>query len=63
MARGKSAAPSGQVEARALIDLPDFDVKAGRLLVAEATVIEAMAAAGDVDTHPEAVAFAKTLDE
>lgn len=63
MARAKAAESGGIVEARALIDLPAYDVKAGRLLVAEATVIEALAAAGDVDTHPDAVAYAKTITE
>ena len=54
---------TGQVEARALIDLPAHGARAGRLVVADATVIEALAAAGEVDTHPDAVAYAKALEQ
>lgn len=63
MATKKSAEPAGQVEARALVDLPAHDVQAGRLLVADAAVIEALEAAGEVDPHPDAVAYAKTLSD
>lgn len=64
MAKAKAAeAPAGIVEARALIDLPAHGVQAGRLLAAKAAVVEALAAAGEVDPHPEAVAYAKTLSD
>lgn len=63
MATKKSAEQAGQVEARALVDLPAFGVQAGRLLAADAAVIEALATAGEVDPHPEAVAYAKTLSD
>ena len=63
MARANQAAdaPAAFVEARALVDLPAHGVKAGCLLVADADVIRGLAAAGEVDTDPAAVAYAKTI--
>lgn len=46
-------------EARALIDLPAHGVRCGCLLVADTDVIAALADAGAVDTHPDAIAAAK----
>lgn len=59
MARTKQAAVSGTKQARALIDLPALNAKAGELIEADAEVIDALAAAGEADPHPDAVAYAK----
>lgn len=61
----KTAAPDSAAlaEARALVDLPAHGVKAGRLLVADADLVKALAVAGEVDTHPDAVAYAKTASD
>lgn len=48
-------------EARALVDLPDFGVKAGELLRDDVLVVASLAATGQVDRHPEAVAYAMAL--
>ena len=58
MARTKKAA-EGQVEARALVDLPDLEVKCGEAFAADAAVIEGLVQAGSADSHPDAVAYAK----
>ena len=50
-----------QDQARALVDLPDLGVMSGRLLVADAATVAALVASGKADTHPDAVAYAKTL--
>lgn len=60
--RKPKAAESGQVEARALVDLPQHDVAAGALLTADAEIIKGLLDAGLVDDHPEAVAYAKSLE-
>lgn len=61
MAKTKTAAPAGNAEARALIDLPELGVQAGGLIQAEADVVAGLVAAGRADDHPEAVAYAKAL--
>lgn len=47
-------------EARALVDLPDFGIKSGELIQADAETLAALADSGAVDLHPEAVAAAKS---
>lgn len=46
-------------EARALVDLPAHGVLSGCLLVADEQAVADLAAAGAVDPHPDAVAYAK----
>ena len=58
----KTAEDGAQVEARALGDLPEHGVQAGQLLEAGPSVIAGLAATGLVDTHPDAVAYAKATD-
>ena len=64
MAKAKQdqAADSAVIEARALVDLPEHNALAGALISADPAVIEALAAMGSVDPHPDAVAYAKSLD-
>lgn len=50
-----------QAEARALVDIPDLGASAGTLVVAAADVIAGLVAGGQADDHPEAVAYAKSL--
>jgi hypothetical protein len=50
---------TGQVKARALVDLPQHDAKCGELLIAEALVVQALVADGSADDHPDAVAYAE----
>lgn len=52
-------APASTTEARALIDLPEFGAKCGALVHVPADRAQGMAEAGEIDTHPEAVAYAK----
>lgn len=59
MARTKKPAAEGQTEARALVDLPEFEVKCGEAFAADSAVIESLASGGQVDPHPDAVAYAK----
>jgi len=47
------------VEARALVDLPDLGAKSGDLVVVPADEAKGMEAGGVIDTHPDAVAYAK----
>ena len=44
--------------ARALMDLQPYAVQCGQVLEAPHQLINALAESGDVDPHPEAVAFA-----
>jgi hypothetical protein len=47
-------------EARALVDLPDLGVKCGELIEGEdGELLKQLAAQGQVDTHPDAVAYAR----
>jgi hypothetical protein len=46
-------------EARALVDLPDHDVKSGELLRDDVATVTSLASTGQVDMHPDAVAYAK----
>lgn len=63
MAKAKQeTADPAVIEARALVDLPEHGAKAGALIAADPAVIEALAALGSVDPHPDAVAYAKTLE-
>ena len=59
MARTKKAAVEGQVEARALVDLPELEVICGEAFSADASVMESLVGGGMADTSPEAVAYAK----
>jgi len=63
MARKQQQEGAETVEARALVDLPDFDAKSGGLVVVPAADAKGMEQGGQIDTHPEAVAYAKTLTE
>jgi hypothetical protein len=62
MARTKKAAVEGQAEARALVDLPEFEVRCGEAFAADAAVIESLVAGGMADASPEAIAYAKEPD-
>ena len=42
----------------ALVDLPGLGVPAGHVLQASATLIDALQASGDVDSHKDAIAAA-----
>lgn len=44
--------------ARALMDLQPYAVKCGQVLEAPHQLINALAESGDVDPHPDAVAYA-----
>lgn len=44
--------------ARALMDLQPYAVKSGHVLEAPHQLINALAESGDVDPHPDAVAYA-----
>lgn len=63
MARQKSAEVNkdagSQVEARALVDLAEHGVKSGDLVTAAPEEMARLSLGGFVDTHPEAVAYAK----
>jgi hypothetical protein len=48
-----------QLEARALVDLPHLDVRAGGLLVAAAAIVAQCVRVGEADDHPDAIAYAK----
>jgi len=50
-------------EARALVDLPDYGVKSGALLRGAVADIASLASTGQVDMHPESVAYAKVKRE
>ena len=41
--------------ARALVDLPQFDVRSGGVFTADAAQIEALVKAGAADDHPDAI--------
>jgi len=47
--------------ARALVDLPAQAVTAGNLVETDAETMAALIAAGTVDPHPDAVAYARSL--
>lgn len=47
-----------RARARVLIDIPHLGARAGDVLDASAALIAERAAAGDVDPHPDAVAYA-----
>ena len=66
MAKTKTPAPAAGApvtEARALVDVPELAVLSGRLLVADAATVAALVASGKADTHPDAVAYAKTISD
>jgi hypothetical protein len=48
-------------QARALVDLPEHGISAGQLVSADVETIAALVASGRADSHPDAVAYAKTL--
>lgn len=54
--------PEGVVEVRALRDSDAFGLTAGRLATVPAEALEGLVAASMVDTHPDAVAYAKSLE-
>ena len=56
-------APAGLSAARALVDLPDLGIKAGALVETDAETMAALIAAGTVDPHPEAVAYARAAND
>lgn len=59
---GKAKAPDAPtLRARVLVDLESFGLKVGQIFEAEKAVIEAMFSNGDVDTHPDAVAYAESV--
>lgn len=53
------AAEAGSAQARALVDLPQFNAKAGDAFEAPAEDISALVASGQADDHPDAVSHAK----
>ncbi len=63
MARKQQQEGADTAEARALVDLPGFDAKAGDLVVVPASEAKGMEQGSLIDTHPDAVAYAKTLTE
>lgn len=54
--------PAGLVEVRALADNAANGLRAGRLAQVPADVVAALRAAHLVDDHPDAVAYAKSLE-
>jgi hypothetical protein len=69
----KKAAPSGAetaaldaggdlVEVRALVDNSSLGLVCGRLARVPAAAVACMAAAAQVDPHPDAVAYARSLE-
>lgn len=63
MATTKKQDSAETVEARALVDLPELGAAAGRLVLVPASEAKGMEAGGLIDTHPDAVAYAKTLSD
>ena len=59
MAKKPQAAATGSGEARALVDLPQHNAKAGEAFAADPETISALVAAGSADDHPDAVKHAK----
>lgn len=59
MARKQAQPSDAPTEARALCDIPDLGVAAGRLLQADPLTVSGLVAAGKADPHPDAVAYAK----
>lgn len=59
MAKKPQAAATGSGEARALVDLPQHNVKAGEAFSADPDTIAALVASGQADDHPDAVKHAK----
>lgn len=58
----KAVLPGGLVEVRALADNESNGLRAGRLAQVPAEIVGALRAAHLVDDHPDAVAYAKSLE-
>jgi hypothetical protein len=61
MAKKPTEQDNGRVEVRALKDSATHGLVAGVLAAVEAAAVPDLKAAGLIDDHPEAVAYAKSL--
>lgn len=60
-ANPKTKTPDAQTfRARVLVDIESFGLKVGHIFEAEKSVIEGLLSSGEVDTHPDAVAYAES---
>lgn len=59
MTKAKANEARVLTKARALVDLPEYGVVCGELMQGEAELIQSLAEAGVVDTHPDAIKAAK----
>ncbi len=55
------AADAPTLRARVLIDIESFGLKVGQIFEAEKSVIEGLFSSGEIDTHPDAVAYAESV--
>lgn len=49
------------IRARVLVDIESFGLKVGQIFEAEKSVIEGLFTSGEVDHHPDAVAYAESV--
>ena len=58
----KTKAPDAPtLRARILVDIQSFGLKCGQIFEAEKSVIEGLFTSGEVDHHPDAVAYAESV--